>query len=291
MTNQLRLFVLIVLLPLAACTNSYRMEKAGGTVTSTTPLLAHGEKVLVMLPADGEYGAIKYAGSGTSTQRAIVAALSAAGADALTGKAIGDRSAAIAAAKQANAKWLVIPLIQGWEDRATEWSGLPDRLKIEIESNDGAYLYVVSRGSSGNWSVIFPTKEVDNGNNFIAPFRPYTVPNSGRFYFDDQAGEEKLFIVLSRKPESSFEDIIYAINTPTPQAKPQKEMQLAQNLRPIDDRLVGNVRNSMQARDLVFEKVDDSQPLAERKETAAYLINKNPAPDAKLIVDLSLKHK
>ena len=68
-------------------------------------------------------------------------------------------------------------------------------------------------------------------------------------------------------------------------------MQLAQNLRPIDDRLVGNVRNSMQARDLVFEKVDDSQPLAERKETAAYLINKNPAPDAKLIVDLSLKHK
>ena len=132
MTNQLRLFVLIVLLPLAACTNSYRMEKAGGTVTSTTPLLAHGEKVLVMLPADGEYGAIKYAGSGTSTQRAIVAALSAAGADALTGKAIGDRSAAIAAAKQANAKWLVIPRIQGWEDRATEWSGLPDRRKLEI---------------------------------------------------------------------------------------------------------------------------------------------------------------
>ncbi|MCX6603104.1 MAG: DUF4384 domain-containing protein [Acidobacteria bacterium] len=166
-----------------------------------------------------------------------------------------------------------------------------DRLKIEVESNEGAYLYVVSRGSSGNWSVIFPTKEVDNGNNFIAPFRPYTVPNSGRFYFDDQAGEEKLFIVLSRKPESSFEDIIYTITTPTPQAKPQKEMQLAQTLRPIDDRFVGNVRNSMLARDLVFEKVDDSKPIAERKETAAYIINKNPAPDAKLIVDLSLKHK
>jgi len=166
-----------------------------------------------------------------------------------------------------------------------------DRLKIDVESNDGAYLYVVSRGSSGNWSVIFPTREVDNGNNFIAPYRPYTVPNSGRFYFDDQAGEEKLFIVLSRKPESSFEDIIYTINTPSPKTKPQKEMQLAQALRPIDDRLVGNLRNSMLARDLVFEKVDDSKPIAERKETAAYIINKNPAPDAKLIVDLSLKHK
>lgn len=168
-----------------------------------------------------------------------------------------------------------------------------DRLKINVESNDGAYLYVVARGSSGNWSVIFPTAEVDNGNNFIAPFKSYTVPNPGRFYFDNQAGEEKLFIVLSRKPEANFEDIIYKINTPTPSTQPKapKELQLAQLARPIDDQLVGRVRSSLLARDLVFEKVDDSKPLPERKETAAYVVNKNPAPDAKLIVDLSLKHQ
>lgn len=171
-----------------------------------------------------------------------------------------------------------------------------DRLKIQVEANEGAYLYVVARGSSGNWSVLFPSSDVDNGNNFIAPFRPYMVPGTGRFYFDDQAGEEKLFIVLARKPESNLEDIIYTINSPsqpTPQqAKPAKQLQLAQMIRPIDDQLVGQVRSTMIARDLVFEKVDDSKPLTpERKETAAYIINKNPAPDAKLIVDLSLKHR
>jgi hypothetical protein len=171
-----------------------------------------------------------------------------------------------------------------------------DRLKIQVEANEGAYLYVVARGSSGNWSVLFPSSEVENGNNFISPFRPYMVPGTGRFYFDDQAGEEKLFIVLARKPEANLEDIIYKINSPTQPApqdsKPNKQLQLAQLIRPIDDQLVGSVRSSMMARDLVFEKVDDSKPLSpERKETAAYIINKNPAPDAKLIVDLSLKHR
>lgn len=171
-----------------------------------------------------------------------------------------------------------------------------DRLKIQVEANEGAYLYVVARGSSGNWSVLFPSSEVDNGNNFIAPFRPYMVPGTGRFYFDDQAGEEKLFIVLARKPEANLEDLIYKINSPSQAApqepKPAKQLQLAQMIRPIDDQLVGRVRSSMMARDLVFEKVDDSKPLTpERKETAAYIINKNPAPDAKLIVDLSLKHR
>ena len=171
-----------------------------------------------------------------------------------------------------------------------------DRLKIQVEANEGAYLYVVARGSSGNWSVLFPSSDVDNGNNFISPFRPYMVPGTGRFYFDDQAGEEKLFIVLARKPESNLEDIIYTINAPTKpapqQAQPAKQLQLAQMIRPIDDQLVGRVRSSLVARDLVFEKVDDSKPLTpERKETAAYIINKNPAPDAKLIVDLSLKHR
>ena len=171
-----------------------------------------------------------------------------------------------------------------------------DRLKIQVEANEGAYLYVVARGSSGNWSVLFPSSEVDNGNNFVAPFRPYMVPGTGRFYFDDQAGEEKLFIVLARKPEANLEDIIYKINSPSqavPQeTKPAKQLQLAQMIRPIDDQLVGRVRSTMMARDLVFEKVDDSKPLnPERKETAAYIINKNPAPDAKLVVDLSLKHR
>jgi hypothetical protein len=178
-----------------------------------------------------------------------------------------------------------------------------DRLKITVESNDDAYLYVIARGSSGMWKVLFPVSEVANGDNLIQPFRRYEVPNGGRFYFDDQAGEEKLFLVLSRKPEKNFEDLIYSITQPPAEpAKPvvgaparppaPKTFQVAGLIRPIDDALVGKVRSELVARDLVFEKVDDSKPgPSQQKETAVYVVNKNAGPNGKVLVDLKLEHK
>lgn len=180
-----------------------------------------------------------------------------------------------------------------------------DRLKINVESNDEAYLYVIARGSSGLWKVLFPVTEVASGDNLIQPFRRYEVPNGGRFYFDDQAGEEKLFILLTRKPEENFEDLIYSINAPkltpaksnsVPAPRPAKTMQVAGLIRPIDDALVGKVRSELVARDLIFEKVDDSKPAPsaapERmKETAVYVVNKSAGPNGKVMVDLKLEHK
>jgi len=180
-----------------------------------------------------------------------------------------------------------------------------DRLKITVEANDEAYLYVIARGSSGLWKVLFPVTEVANGDNLIQPFRRYEVPNGGRFYFDDQAGEEKLFVVLSRKPEANFEDLIYSVNAPAAPARPAaqkkaaaappapKNLQVSALIRPIDDALVGKVRNELVARDLVFEKVDETKPAAAAKqpETAVYVVNKNAGPNGKVIVDLKLEHK
>jgi hypothetical protein len=176
-----------------------------------------------------------------------------------------------------------------------------DRLKITVEANDDAYLYVIARGTSGLWKVLFPVSEVANGDNFIQPFRRYEVPNGGRFYFDDQAGEEKLFLVLTRKPEKNFEDLIYNFTQPETQPvkpaaapvrpAPAKTFQVAGASRPIDDALVGKVRSELMARDLVFEKVDDSKPgPSQQKETAVYVVNKNAGPNGKVIVDLKLEH-
>jgi hypothetical protein len=39
-------------------------------------------------------------------------------------------------AKQANYKYLVYPTILEWEDRATEWSMLPDRASINVDIVD-----------------------------------------------------------------------------------------------------------------------------------------------------------
>lgn len=42
------------------------------------------------------------------------------------------RDEALAAAKEAGASYLIVPAILHWEDRATEFSGLSDRVEIEI---------------------------------------------------------------------------------------------------------------------------------------------------------------
>lgn len=170
-----------------------------------------------------------------------------------------------------------------------------DRIRFSVQTNDTAYLYIVMRGSSGTWKVLFPTNEIGGGSNLVEGGRTYTFPPPpGRFAFDEQRGEEKLCLVVTRRPEESLEQLIYALSKGATTAQPasdkaSKPMLLAQN-RPIDDGLVNRLRSQVYARDLVFEKVDENTP-GEKKEKAAYVVNSNVASDARLVVDLSLKHE
>jgi hypothetical protein len=173
-----------------------------------------------------------------------------------------------------------------------------DRIRVSVEANDAAYLYIVMRGSSGTWKLLFPSSEIGGGSNRIEAGRSYVFPPPpGRFAFDEQKGEEKICLVLSRQPEQSLEELIYALSSggsstqPASDKAPERAQPtlLAVN-RPIEDGLIDRLRNQVYARDLVFEKVDDSTP-GEKKEKAAYVVNSNASPEARLVVDLTLKHE
>jgi len=175
-----------------------------------------------------------------------------------------------------------------------------DRIRFSVQTNDTAYLYIVMRGSSGTWKVLFPTSEIEGGSNLVQAGRSYVFPPPpGRFAFDEQKGEEKLCLVVTRRPEESLEQLIYALSAGSSSTKPVADKPDSENAakptllavnRPINDGLVERLRNQVYARDLVFEKVDESTP-GDRKEKAAYVVNSNTAPDARLVVDLSLKHE
>ncbi len=165
-----------------------------------------------------------------------------------------------------------------------------DKLRVAVQSNDPAYLYVIVRGSSGNWKVMFPSADLGSGDNKVETMKGYELPPGGRFYFDENAGEEKLFIVLSRKPVANLESLMYDLAKPTKDAAPEKKLLLAERIAPINDALVGSLRAGVQSRDLVFEKVDE-KTAGERKEKAVYIVNKKATSDARLVVDLTLKHK
>jgi len=179
-----------------------------------------------------------------------------------------------------------------------------DRIRLEVQANTTGYLYVVAQGSSGNWQLLFPAREVAGGNNEVHRGETRLVPggNAGQFVFDEQAGTEKLFFVLSREPEPNLDKLIYSVGggqgAPA-KAEPQRVLMAKVS---VGDDVISRIRSEMASRDLIFEKVDNEQVIptatqgaapgnAVRMETAAYVVNPSTAPDARLVVDLKLKHQ
>jgi hypothetical protein len=170
-----------------------------------------------------------------------------------------------------------------------------DRIQVSVQTNLPGYLYIVSQGSSGTWKPMFPSAEVDDGNNRVEAFRTYLLPPQSRMLFDQQTGTEKLFVVLSREPEPSLEKMIYSLQEVAPvktpkQEEPAKPGTLLVIANPgIDDATVGVLRTAY-ARDLMIEKVDEKTP-GERKETAIYVVNPTGNPDSRVVADLPLVHQ
>ena len=179
-----------------------------------------------------------------------------------------------------------------------------DSIRFSVESNDSAYLYIVQQGSSKTWNLLFPNQETSS--NRVERNREYDIPGSAnRFTFDEQAGTERMFLILSRRPEADLEKLIYSLSqggatstkpASTGNAGEGSKMLIAQSR--IDGGLIEQLRerDKVLARDLVFEKVnDDEKPVARpqgaRKEKALYVATPDRTEAARIIVDLNLKHQ
>ena len=173
-----------------------------------------------------------------------------------------------------------------------------DRIRFSVETNAAGYLYIVNQGSSGNWKPMFPSAEIEDGNNRIEGWRPYTMPPKSRLAFDSTVGTENLFIVFSLQPENDLENMIYSLQgkkkasaaapAPTPEAPVQssKELIVASNISNTDvDRM-----RTVYARDLIIEQVDPNTP-GDKKETAVYVVNPTGSSDSRVVADLHLVHQ
>jgi len=162
-----------------------------------------------------------------------------------------------------------------------------DHAQLKVEANTPGYLYVISQGTTGTWKPIFPSPEVEKGDNHVEALHSYTLPSEDQqIGFDENSGPEKLFIVLSRQPEPDLEKLIYSLKGGTP----NEPKQLASGQEPkIDNATVGRIRKAY-ARDLIIEWVKPS-PADEKKETAVYVVNPSGSSDSRVVADLSLTHK
>jgi Domain of unknown function (DUF4384) len=156
-----------------------------------------------------------------------------------------------------------------------------DGIRVSIESNDDAFLYIVNKGSSGTWTLLFPSPDINDGNNRLPAHQRIEVPAGGQFIFVDEPGEERLFFVLSRPPEADLEQLISSLSR-----RDQLKDVTAQS---ISDEFVGKLRNGVSARDLIFEKVHGEKSAS--KEQAAYIVNMDGSDSSKVVADLSLQHQ
>ena len=167
-----------------------------------------------------------------------------------------------------------------------------DRIRLNVDTNTPGYLYVVMQGSSGNWRLLFPSADVEGGNNRIDKGMSQQIPpgDKGQFLFDEQSGTEKLFLVLSRRPEADLDKLIYSITG----SSTEGDRRLIAAAR-IGGDVVDRLRDEVKSRDLVFEKVDEMSLKYDgtsdvKTEKATYVVNPNRGDDARLVVDVALKH-
>ena len=118
--------LLTALLVLAGCVSTYKQN----VVSQPVGRLERGKAVLVGTPKSGSYEAKQYPASGPQTAAAVRAAF-ARFTNRVAVSPCGDLQC-LQAEGASSYDYFVVPEILHWEDRNTEWSGLPDRIEVKL---------------------------------------------------------------------------------------------------------------------------------------------------------------
>lgn len=122
------LIALSLALGLSACASTYTNQ----VVTAPTAKLERGRAVVVATPKNGSYGGKDYPASGRQTANAVRAAFAKFSDKVVVNIRCSDLACLQAESANGGDAYLVVPEILHWEDRNTEWSGIPDRVEVKI---------------------------------------------------------------------------------------------------------------------------------------------------------------
>jgi hypothetical protein len=167
-----------------------------------------------------------------------------------------------------------------------------DKVKISLMANQPGYIYIIQQGSSGSWRPLFPAQADLPESNRVEAGRIYQMPTGKSFQFNQQTGEEHLFILLSRQVVSDLDGVIFTLRQqekdPVKSTSPPPDQVEASNR--ISDDLV----QKLKSRDLM--EVED--PPQEAKDTslgenATYVVSqgKGNSSASQVFANLVLDHR
>jgi len=119
-----------IILALTGCSAKYQRVDLGYSLNIAR--LERNKGVFVSVPNDGYYGTTRYHGSGQMTAHAIKTAFSYYTSNIKVSSNCLERDQCLTKALKDKYSYLVFSEILHWEERATEWSGKPDRIEIKL---------------------------------------------------------------------------------------------------------------------------------------------------------------
>ncbi len=160
-------------------------------------------------------------------------------------------------------------------------------------ANQAGYLYVIAKGSSGTWSPLFPHPESSVQRNEVVPGRRHQVPGGENefFTFDEQTGEEKVFILLSKEPVGDLDSTILALSragSEPGQPKPD-EYQATR----LDDQRIAGATTLRRATWCSPKPIRRARQKGQQQDNGTYVVNPNSVnqSDSRVVVDVSLVHR
>lgn len=145
------LFPLSAALLLGACASTYQNE----VITPANAKLQRGQAVLIATPKNGAYDRKEYSASGQQTASVVRSAF-ARFSDRVV---VSPRCADLTCLQQESSgryAYLIVPEILHWEDRNTEWSGIPDRVEVKlviVDSRSNAELASIVISGKSKWAT------------------------------------------------------------------------------------------------------------------------------------------
>ncbi len=141
------------------CVSTYEYEEP----TLEAGPLAEDRRVMICTPEDGWYSTTRYPNSGDSTARALREAFVPYARLVTIGPQCDDNTR-LEDIDTSGYDYVVCPTILHWENRATEWSGLPDRIRIGLVVYNASSRDVLAKGSyagKSKWATFGGDKPED----------------------------------------------------------------------------------------------------------------------------------
>jgi len=156
-----------------------------------------------------------------------------------------------------------------------------DGIRLRVEVNTDAYVYLLTQESSGEWKILFP--EAGENNHFQA-YQSVEVPaaSADPIVFAEPAGSENLYIRVSRTPINDLQKLI------------PKEGEQGQKMPTVPKSQMDDLQKTekLQGRDLTRGKVSPADTSnTDKNEWAFYVVNNSPSPSAQVIQKFQLRHK